>query len=301
MKYIRQYTNHAQHSDNMDGGVQFTQPWVVSQDMRTWFDKNGFLIVRNIFSQEEITKLLHFFEGSEEMEQYSYRQDDGEGKKTKICLWTEEGDDIGDMAVRSDKIVTTFEKLLGVDELYHYHTKLMMKEARTGGAHVWHQDYGYWYENLCMFPDMGSVFIPLDKATRENGCLQVLAGSHRMGRLDTALIGTGDIPQRGANPSRVELAKQCCALVFAELDPGDVIFFHSNLLHKSSQNLSDNRRWSLISAYNNKANNPLRKHHFAQYHPLNKVQDSAIIKCSNKKSTIVKQYFNPQDDKSIER
>ena len=57
----------------------------------------------------------------------------------------------------------------------------MMKEARTGGQHVWHQDYGYWYENGSLYSDMGSVFLALDPCTTENGCLQVLAGSHRQG------------------------------------------------------------------------------------------------------------------------
>ena len=33
-------------------------------------------------------------------------------------------------------------QLLG-GELYHYHSKVIQKEARTGGAHIWHQDYGY--------------------------------------------------------------------------------------------------------------------------------------------------------------
>ena len=48
------------------------------------------------------------------------------------------------VAARSRKVVNTLEQLLGGQELYHYHSKLMMKEARTGGAHLWHQDYGYW-------------------------------------------------------------------------------------------------------------------------------------------------------------
>ena len=48
------------------------------------------------------------------------------------------------VAARSRKVVNTLEKLLGGQELYHYHSKLMMKEPRTGGAHLWHQDYGYW-------------------------------------------------------------------------------------------------------------------------------------------------------------
>ena len=39
----------------------------------------------------------------------------------------------------------------------------MMKEPRTGGSFVWHQDYGYWYQNGCLLPEMGTVWIPLDK------------------------------------------------------------------------------------------------------------------------------------------
>ncbi len=36
------------------------------------------------------------------------------------------------------------EALLGGHEIYHYHSKLMMKDPLTGGAFRWHQDYGYW-------------------------------------------------------------------------------------------------------------------------------------------------------------
>ena len=63
---------------------------------------------------------------------------------------------------------------------------------QVGGRHVWHQDYGYWYENGCLTPDMGSVFIALDPCTKENGCLRVLSGSHKMGRLDHVSIGNQD-------------------------------------------------------------------------------------------------------------
>ncbi len=69
------------------------------------------------------------------------------------------------------------------DEPYHYHSKMIMKEARTGGAWAWHQDYGYWYDNGVLFPNLCSVFVAVDPATRENGCLQVLRGSHAMGRV----------------------------------------------------------------------------------------------------------------------
>ena len=138
----------------------------------------------------------------------------------------------------------------GCGEMYHYHSKLMMKEARTGGQHVWHQDYGYWYENGCLYSDMGSMFLALDPCTRENGCLQVLAGSHRMGRFDHVLVTTGGVAQRGAELDRVKEASKQLEHLHVELQPGDGIFFHSNLLHTSAHNLSDKRRWSMICAYN---------------------------------------------------
>ena len=45
------------------------------------------------------------------------------------------------------------QNLLGGDEIYHYHSKLMMKEPKTGGAHIWHQDYGYiYYLHIIFYP-----------------------------------------------------------------------------------------------------------------------------------------------------
>jgi ectoine hydroxylase len=103
---------------------------------------------------------------------------------------------------------------------------------------------------------MGSAFIALDPCNKANGCLQVIPGSHKMGRVDHVLIGnemgnTGDALQRGADPKRVEWAIQKFGSPhFCELSPGDAIFFHSNLLHTSEANKSKTRRWSMICSYN---------------------------------------------------
>ena len=103
------------------------------------------------------------------------------------------------------------------------------------------------YQNGNPAPDMGSVFMPVDRCTRANSCLQVLAGSHRLGRLDHFLMGG----QSGADPARVEMARRLgCRHVHVEMEPGDALFFHCNLLHTSDQNRSDMRRWVLIASYN---------------------------------------------------
>jgi len=282
----------------MRAEAEYSQHFRVTQEVKASFDKQGFFILRGLFTQPEVSHLLSFFEHSEGIRRHTYGRDDGNQRRTKVCLWNYAGDDVSAMVSRSRRVVSTFEALLGGEEVYHYHTKLMMKEAETGGQHVWHQDYGYWYENGCPTPNMGSVFIALDPAVKENGCLQVLAGSHLLGRLDTQLVGEG-VTQRGASLARVEMAQRRCPHHHVELQPGDALFFHSNLLHTSAQNLSSLRRYSMICAYNQRSNSPEEEHHHPLYHPLDKVEDAALLACTTMESTVDKWYFDPEEDISI--
>ena len=96
---------------------------------------------------------------------------------------------------------------------------------------------------------------------------QLLVGSHKLGRVDHIKIGD----QVGADLERVEQAKKVCPLLYAECQPGDAFFFHSNVLHTSAQNNSDRRRWGFLVAYNRADNNPVYKHHHPQYTPLHMV------------------------------
>ena len=63
---------------------------------------------------------------------------------------------------------------------------------------------------------------------------------------------------------------------YAEMAPGDGLFFHSNVLHRSDQNRSENRRWTVLHCYNAARNNPYLEHHHPFYTPLEKVDDGEI-------------------------
>merc|ERR1712107_21894 len=65
--------------------------------------------------------------------------------------------------------------------------------------------------------------------------------------------------------------------------------------------ISTMRRYSMIIAYNQRINNPLKDHHHASYNPLVKVEDSALMECTTMKSTIEKTYFDPSEDLSIKK
>lgn len=241
--------------------------------MKSQFDKDGYIFARSLFSKEEIQLIYETSLADDAIQQHSYDLLDKQGNRTKLAMWYAPGDDVYGMLSRCDRMVNTVETLLG-GPVAHFHSKVMQKEPKVGGAWEWHQDYGYWYNNGFLFPDMLSVYVALTPASKENGCLQVIKGSHRLGRITHGLTGE----QVGADPERVAASLARQERVYCEMQPGDALFFHSNLLHTSEANLSDNPRWSIISAYNLLENVPFKENPPSCTTPIRKVSDEMILK-----------------------
>ena len=235
------------------------------------YQRDGYLMIKKLFDEEEIGLLSSSAKQDRELDRRSQERNDGQGGTVRLSLWNYPGDTIYGMFARCHRIVNSMEVLLD-GEVYHYHSKMIFKEPKIGGAWEWHQDYGYWYQNGCLQPLLASVMIAVDPATKGNGCLQVLRQSHNMGRLDH--LQTGD--QVGAEIERVAESMKIFDLVYVEMEPGDALFFHCNLLHRSDQNRSPNPRWSLICCYNAARNNPYKESHHPRYTPIKKVPDTAI-------------------------
>lgn len=245
----------------------------ITPELLRQYHADGYILARQVFDAEEIGILLRVARGDGSIQEGALARRDGEGGITKLRLFNEETDDVFGLFARCRRVVDTMEALLD-GEVYFYHSKMMLKEPYTGGAWAWHQDYGYWYNNGCLFPYMASCLIGVDRATKANGCLQVLKGSHHMGRVEHGKVGD----QTGADPQRVQEAMKVLPLVYCEMEPGDALFFHGNLLHRSDQNKSPDSRWSYICCYNAARNNPYKEHHHPRYHKLEKVDDDAIKK-----------------------
>jgi ectoine hydroxylase len=248
-----------------------TMPPLSATAVREYHDR-GFTLAKGFFDREEIGLLSRAAKEDNELDKRSFGRADGEGGVVRLSLWNHPGDAVYGMFARCERMVRSCELLLG-GEVYHYHSKMILKDAKVGGAWTWHQDYGYWYQNAVLFPLLCSASIAVDPATRENGCLQVVEGSHRLGRIEHVL--TGD--QAGADQKRVEQVLKRLPLVYVEMDPGDVLFFHCNLLHRSDQNRSQKPRWSMICCYNAARNDPYADSHHPRYTPLHTVPNSAIL------------------------
>ncbi len=235
------------------------------------YDRDGYVIVDNFFSQQVVDILLSRVERGERTER-QLNMPDVAGRSSKLSLWMDLQNDVFGSISAHPRLVNSVRAILRED-VYHWHSKVMLKEARVGGAWEWHQDYGYWYHDGCPAPRLVSCMIALDAATRENGCLKVIVGSHHLGRIEHGRYGS----QAGAHPDRVKLLIESMEVRYCEARPGSALFFHSNTLHSSEANLSDKPRRAYICCYNAFSNLPLGNGGHGKPHPIPDIAEDATL------------------------
>jgi len=138
-----------------------------------------------------------------------------------------------------------------------HHNCVMTKQPGYSSATLWHRDNRYWQFDE---PDLVSFWLAITPETRNNGCLRVIPGSHRFDlipeRYDAAKFLRPDLPE-----NKALMAKS----VRVELQAGDAVFFHSQLLHAAGRNLTSETKLSLVYTYHAKANAPVRQTRSARF------------------------------------
>ncbi len=117
----------------------------------------------------------------------------------------------------------------------------LVKPPKISGEKPWHQDAAYFRgsdPNL-----MFGVWIALDPATRQNGCMEVIPGSHLPGPVP-------HVPAKDINLCTIRLdLVRLDRRVALPMEPGDVLVFHSLIHHYTAPNRSDQRRRALQFHY----------------------------------------------------
>ena len=106
-----------------------------------------------------------------------------------------------------------------------FRAMFMNKPAKRGTFLPWHQDR---WTYLDIDPVI-TLWTALDPATRANGCVQIIPGSHRVGLINpshTSGFLTPEQAAQHASPEKVE---------FLELAPGESVLLHNHLLHSSGR------------------------------------------------------------------
>ncbi|NKB69177.1 MAG: hypothetical protein GKR89_19080 [Candidatus Latescibacteria bacterium] len=134
-------------------------------------------------------------------------------------------------------LLTLLEQLMGAPPVL-FQEMALLKPPRIGREKPWHQDSAYF--NVPLGTPVIGVWIALDPATPENGCLHLIPGSHRedpmphFKRRDWQICDTDVASQRD---------------VMVPLEPGGCLLWHGQTHHGSPQNRTDQRRRALQFHY----------------------------------------------------
>lgn len=243
------------------------------------FNRDGYTVLKSVFDPDEIAILREAIVSDKRMTAH-FRDIQAKFMKGKypsfetIWVWNDtSGDDVFAKFTRSAKIFDVLERIFD-DQIYVYHNKVALKYPNMPGFKH-HQDYFYWYGMGCLWPDLATCFIAVDRADRENGCLRLVRGSHRLGRVEHRLFD--GVSDSSVDPERLSAILARLPEDYIELDPGDAVIFHCNTLHASDANRSDRSRLALLGCYNTKRNDPIvRSHDHPNYISQSKIYDRVV-------------------------
>ena len=223
---------------------------MVSRENLNEYDKNGYFFIKGLFSIEELQPLINESETfSSHPSKFSVK--DAQGNQAQLISWTHLANDFIGVLPRLKKMVSIPEQILD-REVSHWHSKISFKNPGSKSGWDWHQDFGHWYREGCLSPDMLSIGIALTPMNQENGSLNFIRCSHKFGRIDHVPTGHSN----SADPQYVTEALKRYEVVPCILNPGDAVVFHCNLLHGSGPNLTENHRSLIMCSYNALENDP---------------------------------------------
>ena len=140
------------------------------------------------------------------------------------------------------RFVMAASQLLGNVPVRFWHDQIFWKPPKQGGVVAWHQDYSYWTRTKPIAHL--SCWCGLDDATKENGCLQYIPGSHEWGLLPKPVIA-GEL-QSIKDFLNEEQKKKFDNTKYAEVKAGEAIFHHPLTLHGSGANTSVKPRRAFV-------------------------------------------------------
>jgi phytanoyl-CoA hydroxylase len=217
----------------------------LSQEQIDFFWANGYLKIGKVLTEAEVETYRHeydrVFEEANHTNNYSNLASGGKSAEEKRAA-SKQMLQIINMCERSvlfgglnydERFLNIVEDLIGPNIML-FHDQALWKPARTGGAVFWHQDNAYW---KCRPATLMSCWLTLDDATRENGAMQVIPGSHLKPVWHEAGKTAGPLVE-----SKVDESKA----VVIELPAGGIMFHHCQTLHYTQPNTTDRQRRAFI-------------------------------------------------------
>ncbi|MCC9601419.1 phytanoyl-CoA dioxygenase family protein [Stieleria sp. JC731] len=212
-----------------------TSPSVLTEEQIQQFNTEGYIRPLEIFTAEEITGIRNYFDNL--LEQVVA----GGGNSYSISSAHLKYGPVYDL-LTDERIVSRVADLLG-ENVIGWGSHFFCKMPGDGKAVAWHQDASYWP----LSPSKAvTVWLAIDDADLENGCMKFIAGSHTKGHMTYRPSDSGE---HNVLNQTIEDPHQYGTEVIDPLKAGQASIHADLLLHGSEANNSDRRRCGLTLRY----------------------------------------------------
>ncbi|MDX2160277.1 MAG: phytanoyl-CoA dioxygenase family protein [bacterium] len=145
----------------------------------------------------------------------------------------------------ADEVLDLVEPLIGPD-IGLWSSHFIAKEPFTGRATPWHEDSAYWEGRFDRMDQIVTVWLAIDPADEENGCMRVIPGTHHHGFSDYETVESlSNTFERAIRPDQIDESK---AVYFA-LQPNQCSLHDARLIHGAKANTSPRRRCGYTMRY----------------------------------------------------
>lgn len=223
---------------------------MLTQEQIDFYHREGYLAIESISTPDEIARLSAVYDrlfseraGREEGNQFDLGGTDEEGKEAvlpQILGPSRYAPEFKEGLFRVNALAIA-QQLLG-PEVTAQGDHAIFKPARYGAETPWHQDEAYW--NPMMEYNSFSLWMPLQPATLENGCMQFIPGSHRWEVQPHHCINN-DPRIHGLEIDEADTSKA----VACPLPAGGCTVHHNRTLHYTGPNHSDIPRRAYIIGF----------------------------------------------------
>lgn len=200
-----------------------------------FYHQNGYCLYnKQVFSKDQMAKLNAIFEEhlaqkgdklSDELDKPHWR----DPRLLELLL--------------SDQVLDLVEPLIGPN-IGLWTSHFICKDPFTGRATPWHEDSAYWKGKIQSYEKIVTVWLAMDRSTKENGCMRVLPGTHRNGFSEYE-----DVDRKfNTFGSQIKNVDESDAVYF-ELEPGECSLHDSRIIHGAKANTSPYRRCGYTMRY----------------------------------------------------
>jgi ectoine hydroxylase-related dioxygenase (phytanoyl-CoA dioxygenase family) len=207
---------------------------ITPQDVASYNENGYFLYHGQLFSPEKMTRLNEIFE--------EHLADKGELLSDELDTPHFRDPRLLDFLL-SDEALDLVEPFIGPN-IALWSSHFISKDPYTGRATPWHEDSAFWQGRLSSYDNIITIWLALDPANRENGCMRVVPGSHRNGFSEYETVdsvrNTFDRQAKDVDESQA---------VYFELAAGECSLHDSRIMHGAAANTSPRRRCGYTMRY----------------------------------------------------